>query len=82
MMSQTLRKATRAKRQAADVMLTVAEVAEWLGVARGFVYRLIHQRRIKFVKVGRHVRIAESAVQDFIAAGTVQSTLRRRGRVA
>ena len=81
-MSDTLRKTTRARREPADVMLTVDEVAEWLGVGRGFVYRLIHERRIEFVKVGRHVRIAESVVRDFIAAGTVQPTPRRRGRVA
>ena len=55
-------------------MLTVEEVAEWLGVARGFVYRLVHERRIRFVHVGRHVRIAESVVREYIAAGTVEPT--------
>lgn len=80
-MNETLRMTAKTRRGPTEVMLTVDEVAEWLGVARGFVYRLIHERRIEFVKVGRHVRIAESVVRDFIAAGTVQPTPRRRGRV-
>ena len=34
-----------------------------------FVRRLIAQRRIEFVKVGRHVRISESALAEFIERG-------------
>ncbi len=33
-----------------------------------FVRRLIAERRIEFVKVGRHVRISESALAEFIEA--------------
>ena len=80
-MKETLQRRGTTGRGPTEVMLTVDEVAEWLGVARGFVYRLIHERRIEFVKVGRHVRIAESVVRDFISAGTVQPTPRRAGRV-
>ena len=36
-----------------------------------FIRRLIAQRRIEFVKVGRHVRISESALAEFIDAGRV-----------
>ncbi|MER6581724.1 helix-turn-helix domain-containing protein [Nonomuraea sp. NPDC001023] len=36
-----------------------------------FVRRLIAERRIEFVKVGRHVRIRESALIAFVVAGTV-----------
>jgi hypothetical protein len=35
------------------------------------VRRLIAERRIEFVKVGRHVRISESALAEFIKAGKV-----------
>jgi excisionase family DNA binding protein len=46
-----------------------------------FPRRLIEERRIEYVKVGRHVRIRESAVNELIAANTVEprrsgSTLR------
>jgi excisionase family DNA binding protein len=34
--------------------------------------RLIVERRIEFVRVGRHVRISESALADFIQAGRIE----------
>jgi excisionase family DNA binding protein len=64
-------------------LLTVAEVAELLGTTERFPRRLIAERRIRFVHVGRYVRIPESAVAEFIAAGMVVPLVaRRRGRVA
>jgi excisionase family DNA binding protein len=63
-------------------LLTVAQVAELLGTTERFPRRLIAERRIKFVRVGRHVRIPESAVAEFIAAGVVEPTPRRRQWVA
>jgi excisionase family DNA binding protein len=53
-------------------LLTVAQVAELLGTTERFLRRLIAERRIPFVHVGRHVRIPETAVRDFIAAGLVE----------
>ncbi|MFF8353567.1 excisionase family DNA-binding protein [Streptomyces chartreusis] len=58
--------------------LSVDQVAEVLGTTVRFPRRLIEERRITYVKVGRHVRIPESAVREFINANTVQP--RRRGR--
>jgi excisionase family DNA binding protein len=55
-----------------DRLLTVAQVAELLGTSERFPRRLIAERRIAFVHVGRHVRIPESAVREFIAAGLVE----------
>jgi excisionase family DNA binding protein len=64
-------------------LLTVPEVAELLGTSERFPRRLIAERRIRFVRVGRHVRISESAVRDFIAAGLVEPIGRsRRGSAA
>jgi excisionase family DNA binding protein len=64
-------------------LLTVAQVAELLGTTERFPRRLIAERRIRFVRVGRHVRISESALREFIAAGMVEPvTIRRRGRAA
>ena len=56
----------------ADRLLTVGQVAELLGTTERFPRRLIAERRICFVRVGRHVRIPESAVDEFIAAGVVE----------
>ncbi len=55
-----------------DPLLTVDQVAELLGTSPSFVRRLIAERKIRFVRVGRHVRIPESALAEYIAAGTVQ----------
>jgi excisionase family DNA binding protein len=55
-----------------DRLLTVGQVAELLGTTERFPRRLIAERRIYFVRVGRHVRIPESAVEEFIAAGVVE----------
>jgi excisionase family DNA binding protein len=53
-------------------LLTVAQVAELLGTTERFPRRLIAERRIRFVHVGRHVRIPESALRDFVATSTVE----------
>ncbi len=55
-----------------DQLLTVEQVAERLGTGVRFPRRLVEERRITFVKVGRHVRIPESAVEAFVSANTVE----------
>ena len=60
-----------------DRLLSVAEAADMLGTTERFPRRLIAERRIEFVKVGKHVRIPESAVSAFVAAGTVEVVDRR-----
>ncbi|MXM68347.1 excisionase family DNA-binding protein [Streptomyces sp. HUCO-GS316] len=58
--------------------LDVVQVAEILGTTVRFPRRLIEERRITFVKVGRHVRIPESALAEFVAAHTVEPVTTRR----
>ena len=65
-----------------EPLLTVAGAAELLGTTERFPRRLIAERRIRFVRVGRHVRIPESALAEFIAAGVVEPVTRRRGKAA
>ncbi|MFC9065096.1 excisionase family DNA-binding protein [Streptomyces harbinensis] len=62
-----------------DRFLSVDQVAEVLGTTVRFPRRLIAERRITFVKVGRHVRIPESALREFLEARTVRP-VQRRGR--
>jgi excisionase family DNA binding protein len=62
----------RQDQQPPDRLLTVAEAAELLSTSPRFPRRLIEERRIRFVRVGRHVRIPESALREFIAAGLVE----------
>nr|WTB31243.1 excisionase family DNA-binding protein [Streptomyces sp. NBC_00830] len=65
-----------------DRLLTVDQVAELLGTTVQFPRRRIEERRIEYVKVGRHVRIPERAVAAFIEANTVAPTTRRLRSVA
>ena len=53
-------------------LLTVEDAADRLSTSVRFVRRLIAERRIEFVKVGRHVRISESALAEFIDAGRIE----------
>ncbi|MFF5109079.1 excisionase family DNA-binding protein [Streptosporangium sp. NPDC000509] len=61
-------------------LLTVEEAAERLNTSVRFPRRLIEERRIAFIHVGRNVRIPEAALEAFIAAGLVEpiTTTRRR----
>ncbi len=56
----------------ADRLLTVEAAADRLSTSVRFIRRLIAERRIEFVKVGRHVRISEAALAAFIDAGRVE----------
>jgi excisionase family DNA binding protein len=63
---------TNADGEMSDRLLTVGEAAEMLRTSERFPRRLIAERRIRFTRVGRHVRIPESALREFIAAGLVE----------
>ena len=56
-----------------DQLLTPQEAAERLGTSLRFVRRLILERRIAYTKLGRHVRIAVSDLDAFIAAGRIEA---------
>jgi excisionase family DNA binding protein len=56
-----------------EKLLTVKEAAARLGTTERFPRRLIAERRIRYVKLGgHHVRIPETALANFIEAGTVE----------
>jgi excisionase family DNA binding protein len=57
-----------------DRLLTVEEAADRLGTSVRFIRRLIAERRIAYVRVGRHVRIAEADLATFVAAGRVEAS--------
>jgi len=66
-----------------DRLLSVEEAAKLLGTTVRFPRRLVAERRIRFVHIGRHVRIPISALEAFVASGTVEpDELSPRGGVA
>jgi excisionase family DNA binding protein len=68
---------------APDRLLTVEEAADLLGTKPRFTRRLIAERRIRYTHIGRHVRIPESALREFITAGMIEPAApARKGRAA
>jgi len=57
-----------------EKLLTIDEAAVLLGTTPRFPRRLIAERRIRFVRLGRHVRIPESALIDYVTASTVEAS--------
>jgi excisionase family DNA binding protein len=57
-----------------DTLLTVEQAAERLGTSVRFVRRLVAERRIAYHKVGRHVRIAEADLINFVVASRVDAS--------
>jgi excisionase family DNA binding protein len=62
-----------APRERNDPLLTVAEAGDYLGTGERFIRRLIAQRRITYVKLGKYVRLQRSTLDAFIEAGRVTS---------
>ena len=52
-------------------LLTIDQAAEYLSTGQRFVRRLISERRIPYVKLGKHVRLERCALDAFVAAGRV-----------
>ena len=66
-----------------DPLLDKHQVAERLNVGPRFVERLITEKRIPYVKVGRHVRVRTTSIEAFIrtqTVGTSSLSLRRIGQ--
>lgn len=70
---------SRIDRRGMDRLLTVEQAALALGTGPRFVRRLIAERRIPFHQLGRHVRIAEDDLAEFIARGIVEPHREQRG---
>ena len=71
-----------AEKPLGERLLTVSEVAAILSTTERFPRRLIAERRIRFVRVGRHVRIPESVLREFITAGLIETITTRKKREA
>ncbi|MFJ3295150.1 MULTISPECIES: helix-turn-helix domain-containing protein [Streptomyces] len=63
-----------------DPLLTVEQAAERLGTGVRFIRRLVQERRIRYVKLGKPVRIPESAIAAYIEERTVPTLRDERSR--
>ena len=73
---------SHSKGERAEQLMTVAEAAELLRTSERFPRRLIAERRIRFTRIGRHVRIPESALREFIESGLVEPITTKKERAA
>lgn len=58
-------------------LLTVKQSAEQLGLSARTVWAWIYARKLGVVRLGRAVRIQQSAIDTLIEAGTVLAKLER-----
>ena len=56
-----------------DPLMTVEQAGEYLGTGARFIRRLITERRISYVKVGKYVRLERATLDAFVDAGRVHS---------
>lgn len=59
---------------AAPELLDIAQLAERLGVTERFVRRLVEERRIPFLKIGKFVRFDPADIDRWIALQRVHQT--------
>ena len=55
--------------------LSIGEIASWFGVEVGFVRRLIAERRIPFVKIGKYIRFDPDEIAEWIDGQRVHPEL-------
>ncbi|MFJ6999393.1 helix-turn-helix domain-containing protein [Streptomyces albidoflavus] len=63
-----------------DVAGSVGVAAHRLGTGVRFIRRLVQERRIRYVKLGKPVRIPESAIAAYIEERTVPTLRDERSR--
>jgi excisionase family DNA binding protein len=52
--------------------MSVSEAAAYMGVKERFIRRLVAERRIVFLKLGKHIRIPEAAISEFEALARIE----------
>ena len=57
-------------------LLRVDEAAQMLGIKESTIRRMILERRIAYVKIGRSVRIPENTLVKMISDGTIRPIVR------
>ncbi|MGK5112487.1 helix-turn-helix domain-containing protein [Geodermatophilus sp. CPCC 205506] len=54
-----------------DELLTPGQAGDYLRTGERFIRRLIAERRIDYIKLGRHVRVQRSVLDAFIESGRI-----------
>ena len=59
-------------------LLTVQEVADYLGISKDTAYSMVSQRKIPFVKIGRLLKFDLRSIDDWIAQNSTMPMPRKR----
>jgi len=58
-------------------LLSIDETSEYLGLAPTTLYKMVHERQIPFVKIGRCLRFDSRLIDDWLEAHTVKPLPKR-----
>ena len=53
-------------------LLSVPELAEFLGISVASIYRMIERRSIRFIRLARHIRFRRSDVESYLEERVVE----------
>lgn len=51
--------------------LTLKETAMYLSLAEGTLYNWVHQKKIKYIKIGNNIRFSRKYLEDLINKNTI-----------
>lgn len=49
-----------------DDVMTVKDLMDYLAVGKNTAYKLLHEGRIKYFKIGRVYKISKASVQEYV----------------
>ncbi len=64
-----------------DEVLTIPDVATFLRIPKSSVYKLIHEGGLPAHKVGKHFRLVQGEVKDWLEQGAIDTQLEVSQRV-
>ncbi len=56
-----------------EELMTVQQAGDYLGTGERFIRRLITERRISYVKIGKYVRLERATLDALVDSGRVPS---------
>lgn len=56
-----------------NALLNIQETASYLRISTSTLYRWVHQKKIKFVKIGSRVLFAQETLEEFIKSKTINT---------
>ncbi len=56
-----------------NTLLNIKETASYLHISTSTLYRWVHQKKIKFVKIGSRVLFTQEILDEFIKSKTINT---------